>query len=43
MFLNINKFLTFEIPFFKNLFYSLNIDNKIEIDQKILKLKKFKL
>lgn len=29
--LNINKFLTFEIPFFKNLFYPLNIDqNKID-------------
>lgn len=40
---NINKFLAFEIPFFKDLFYFLNIDqNKIQ-DQKILKIKKFKL
>lgn len=32
---NINKFLVFEISFFKNLFYFLNIDqNKIQ-DQKI--------
>lgn len=40
--LNINKFLTFEILFFKDLFYPLNIDQN-KIDQKALKIKKFKL